>query len=424
MSDSNERAKRQRITKRVVDALEPGETVWDGEVTGFGVRRQRRDASFVLKYSFRGRQRFLTIARHGVFTVDTARTEARRLLGLIASGIDPAVIRDQVPSAQEALTVEDLCLAYLEKGPSYKPDKKQSSWYTDASNIKRHIVPLIGGVAASELSESRVVKFMADVVAGATECDERVGHRARAIVKGGKGVAARALAVLGAVYSFGMRTGAVAHNPTKEVKPPKGETPGRFLTKDEWARLGEAITAASSGGETPAFVDAILLLAMTGCRRSEVTGLQWSEVDLDRGLLRLQSSKAGPRAVPLGDHAIEILARRKKAAAKGAQFVFPSARGSGPIVGIQKFWSSLREKADLADVRLHDLRHSFASQAVNAGASLYLTGAILGHRQASTTQRYAHLQSGPVRELASSVGKGITEAMRSRRRRKGEPPEG
>src|SRR5690606_25927230 len=119
-----------------------------------------------------------------------------------------------------------------------------------------------------ELSESDVIKLVAEVISGATECDERVGHRARAIVRGGKGVAARALAVLSAAYSFGMRTGMVTHNPTAKVKAPKGESPGRFLTKEEWRRLGEAIDQTNGDAEPSAFIEAIMLLAMTGCRRS------------------------------------------------------------------------------------------------------------------------------------------------------------
>jgi integrase len=411
MGTSTAGSERQRITKRTVDALRPGDTVWDAEVTGFGVRRQRRDASFVLKYTIQRRQRFYTIGRHGVFTVETARNEARRLLGIVASGIDPAVSRD-VSMATDTVTVKYLCEEYLSKGPGYKPDKKPSSWYTDASNINRHIIPLLGQIPAADVTESQIIQLVADIVAGVTHLDERVGHRARAIVKGGKGAAARSLAVLSAAYSFGVRTGMVASNPTIKVKAPTGEAPGKYLTTEEWSRLGTSLLElrAEAVDSSLAFADAVLLLALTGCRRSEITQLQWSEVDLAAGLLRLKSAKAGPRAVPLGEQAIALLAERRTTSAEG-KWVFPSSRGTGPIVGIQKFWDQVRAKSRLDGARLHDLRHSFASQAVNSGASLYLTGAILGHRQASTTQRYAHLQSGPVRDLATKVGETILSAL-------------
>jgi integrase len=409
MSPEQSTKTRQKITKRLVDGLSAGQTVWDAELTGFGVRRQRRDASFVLKYSFRGRQRFYTIGRHGIITVEEARNDARRLLGLASSGIDPAIARDEQSPQSPALTVGELCASYLKEGPAYKPDKRESSWYTDRSNIHRHIAHLIGQVDANALNETDVVNFVANVTRGATHCDMKVGHRARAIVKGGRGVAARALAVLSAVYTFGVRKGVVHANPTKNVKPSKGKSPGRFLTTDEWCRLGEAMR--SYGGDVGAniFVDAINLLALTGCRRSEITRLRWSEVDLEAGLLRLEHSKTGPRAVPLGDQAIRLIADIKQTAS--SDWVFPSSRGRGPIVGIQKIWNEIRIRADLPTVRLHDLRHSFASQAINGGASLYLTGAILGHRQSSTTQRYAHLQSDPVRSLATITAESVAQML-------------
>jgi len=405
---------RRKITKRVVDTLLPGQTVWDGEITGFGVRRQRRDAVFVLKFSFAGRQRFYTIGRHGAFTAETARIEARRLLGLIASGMDPSV-RKQGTSPAPAISVARLCDIYLAEGPAHKPDKKASSWYTDASNINRHILPLLGDLQAEAVEESQVIDFVWRVVSGATRLDERVGPRRRVIVRGGKGVAGRTLAVLAAVYAFGIRRGFVTDNPAKTVRAPKGNAPGRFLSRDEWARLGDAMVAYKAGAGASAFIDAIHLLALTGCRRSEITRLRWSEVDLERKLLRLENSKAGPRTVPLGDDAVELIQGLSRA---GSPWVFPSTRGNGPIVGIQKVWNDLRREAGLPTARLHDLRHSFASQAVTSGASLYLTGAILGHRQSSTTERYAHLQSDPVRHIASNVSRGISGALGLHRPRK------
>ena len=125
--------------------------------------------------------------------------------------------------------------------------------------------------------------------------------------------------------------------------------------------------------------------------------------------MRLEHSKTGPRAVPLGDQAIRLIAELKHAAK--SDWVFPSSRGTGPIVGIQKVWNDIRTRADLPTVRLHDLRHSFASQAINGGASLYLTGAILGHRQSSTTQRYAHLQSAPVRSVATTAADNVAKML-------------
>lgn len=398
----------QRLTKRVVDALPPQTTIWDSELVGFGVRRQRRDAVFVLKYVFEQRQRFFTIGRHGALTVDQARAKAKQLAGQIASGTDPAALAAPTTAP---VTVEGLCRVYLAEGPSHKPDKRQSSWKTDACNIERQIIPLIGHRAAGGLTEKDIARFIADVVAGETRQDVRTGTRKRSIVRGGKGVAARSLAVLGAAYAFGLRQGLVSTNPVVGIKAPKGRSPGRFLTIEEWGRLGSAM-AERRGRGSAAFIDAIQLLALTGCRRSEITGLKWSEIDRERGLLRLDASKTGARVVPLGDGALELIDRLKDAAAD--EWVFPSSKGTGPIVGVQKVWNEIRIAAGLPTVRIHDLRHSFASQAVNSGASLYMTGAILGHRQSSTTQRYAHLQADPVRQVATGAASRISEAMRGK----------
>jgi hypothetical protein len=148
--------------------MRPGQTIWDKDLAGFGVRLQRRDPFFVLKYTFRGRQRFYTIGRHGVFTADQARTEARRVLGQVAGGIDPSAKTADESREAHPLTLAQLCARYLADGPSFKPDKKNSSWVTDRSNIERHIVPLLGHTPATSLSELDVVLFVAKVVRGET----------------------------------------------------------------------------------------------------------------------------------------------------------------------------------------------------------------------------------------------------------------
>lgn len=405
-NQTRQERQRQKITKRVVDAMASGTTIWDTDLTGFGVRRQVRDPSFILKYSFNGKQRFHTIGQHGPLTVDQARTEAKRLIGLIASGVDPKA----APAEKiEAITVKTLCERYLLEGPSFKPDKRASSWSTDQSNIIRHIIPLLGEHLAGEVRESHIIRFIAAVTRGETKADEKTGYRGRAIVDGGKGTAARSLAVLSAAYTYGIRAGLLSENPTKTVKPPKGEAPGRFLSPDEWTRLGQTLSNLEKAGRYKPFLDAIRLLALTGCRRSEITNLKWEEVDLQRGVLNLKTSKVGARSVPVSDQAIALLGEIPRS----NLFVFPSSRGTGPIIGIQKVWGEIRDIAELGQIRLHDLRHSFASQAVNAGASLYMTGALLGHRQSKTTQRYAHLQADPLRAVATEAARGIDLALKS-----------
>jgi integrase len=280
------------------------------------VRLQRRDASFVLKFAFNRRQRFYTIGRFGILTVDQARNEARRMLGLVASGVDPSQARMLDTVAEAPLTVGQLCDRYLSDGPSFKPDKKASSWSTDRSNIQRHVFPLLGTMHAASVTEADIASFVTRIVRGDTRADERTGPRGRAIVRGGKGTAARSLAVLGSAFNFGVRLGSVTTNPTKNVSAPKGNAPGRFLTDEEWGRLGQALTEAREGGINPEFLAAFQLIALTGCRKSEISNLTWGEVDLHNGFLRLRHSKVGPRAVPLGGDAVSLLAHLKRTASR------------------------------------------------------------------------------------------------------------
>jgi integrase len=156
---------------------------------------------------------------------------------------------------------------------------------------------------------------------------------------------------------------------------------------------------------------AIRLLMLTGARKSEVLNLRWREVDAERGLLRLADSKTGRKTIVLAAAAMEVIA----GCASDSEFVFPAIRGEGHVVGLQKAWERIRARApDLRGVRLHDLRHSFASFAVADGASLYLVGKVLGHKHARTTEVYAHLRDDPLRAVAERTAARIAEAFRGR----------
>ncbi len=159
-------------------------------------------------------------------------------------------------------------------------------------------------------------------------------------------------------------------------------------------------------------------MLLTGCRLGEVLTLQWPFVDFERGCLRLPDSKTGPKTVHLGPPALELLADLPRFT---GPFLFPAVRiarageaGPGHFVGIYDVWHRVRVRAGIPDVRLHDLRHNFASWAVMGGASLYLTGALLGHRQSSTTARYAHLAAEPQQLAAARVAGTIAGALRGK----------
>jgi integrase len=402
-----------KITKRVVDSTKPGGRdvlVWDAELPGFGLRvKPSGTKSYVLQYRNKeGRSRRLTIGRHGPVTAERARDKALRLLADIAEGADPA---DGKADARKASTVAELAARYLAEGRIDKPTKKTSSWEADASNLRRHIVPLLGDRLAVALTAADVARFQADVAAGRSAADVRTGPRGRAIVRGGEGTAARSLGTLAAMLEWAVHRGILPANPAKRVRPYKGRKKERFLTVAELGRLGDALAAAEAEGLNPGAVAAIRLLLTTGCRKSEILRLCWEHVDWERGCLRLPDSKTGAKVVPLGAAALEMLASVRERA-DGSPFVLPSNRGGGHLVGLQKVWVSIRSAAGLRDLRLHDCRHSYASIAVADGAALFTIGKVLGHKQARTTEIYAHLGDDPVRRVADATSRKIAAALK------------
>ena len=404
-----ERAARQ-ITKAVVDNLRPGQIAWDRDMKGFGIRCQRRYKIFVLKYRIGGRQRWYSIGKHGSpWTADKARKEAARLLGHIAAGHDPANARDE---AKHDLTMSELCDLYVTEGCTIK---KTSTLATDRGRIERHIKPLLGRRRVGDVRRADVERLLRDVAVGKTALDEKTGFRGRSIVKGGKGVASKTVALLGAIFTFAVERGLRPDNPARGVKKYKDRQFERFLSSAELSRLGEALAGAEQEGANPFAIAAIRLLALSGCRKSEVLTLRWEPdpagagyVDFERGCLHLMESKSGSKRVLLGAPALEILAKLPRI--EGSPYVFPGNSG-GHFVGLQRIWNQIRRRAGISDVRLHDLRHSYASVGVAGGDSLYLVGKILGHRQASTSQRYAHLSDDPLRAVADRTARQIASAM-------------
>jgi integrase len=430
-----------KLTKKVVDGTAPDPNgrdvfVWDAEVKGFGLKvTPTGSKTYVLQYRTQeGRSRRFTIGKHGSpWTCEEARTRAIELLRGLTTGSDPLDVKAETKGA---FTVERLAALYLEEGPADKPDKKASSWKTDAICIQRHILPLLGRKLAKTLTAAEIGRFQLDVAAGKTATDEKTGFRGRAIVKGGKSIARLSVAVLGAMLEFGVNRRLIPANPAKGVKLFKSEKKERFLTDREVFALADGLAAMEDEHAiNPVMAAAVRLLMLTGCRKNEILSLRWPWVDFDRACLRLPDSKTGAKVVPLGAPALSILADLERK----SQYVFPAAYGNGHVIGLQKAWASLRARAtalarqraaeagepldrapNLTDVRLHDLRHSFASFAVADGAALYIVGKVLGHKQSRTTEIYAHLHDDPLRAVAERTASKIADAMRiNEERRKG-----
>jgi integrase len=310
--------------------------------------------------------------------------------------------------------MSELCDLYLAEGCT---TKKPSTLVSDRGRIERHIKPCLGRRRIRQVCRGDVERLLRDVADGKTATDEKTGFRGRAIVTGGKGTATKAVALLGAIFSFAVARGLCPDNPAKGVKTFKTRNAERFLSADELSRLGEALSGAEKEGANPYAIAAIRLLALTGARKSEILTLHWhpntaasGHVDFDHSCLHLMDSKTGSKRVPLGAPALELLAQLPRI--ESNPFVFPGNAG-GHYVDLQRVWNQIRQRAGLDDVRLHDLRHSYASTAVASGDSLYLVGKVLGHKQASTTQRYAHLSDDALHDVADRTSRQIAGAMSS-----------
>ncbi len=397
-----------KIIQQTVKAARPGAAdwfLWDTEIKGFGLKvTPAGNRIYILQYRCDGRLRRYTIGKHGSpWTPQKARTEAARLRGLIAGRTDPAEAKAE---SRRDITVAELCDVYLAEGVA---TKKASTVAMDRSRIERHIKPLLGRKRVRAVTRADVERFMQDVAAGKTACDEKTGFRGRSIVKGGRGVAARTVGLLGAIFTFAVGRGFRGDSPARGVKRFQDGKNERFLSAAELARLGGALNAAEREGENSLAVAAIKLLALTGCRKAEILTLRWENVDFERACLRLPDSKTGQKVVPLGAPARELLAGLARM--EGNPHVITGAKAEGHFVGLQKVWNRVRDRAGLADVRLHDLRHSYAAVGAAGGDSLVVIGALLGHRDHGSTHRYAHLSDDPVQAAADRISSRIAAAM-------------
>ena len=241
-------------------------------------------------------------------------------------------------------------------------------------------------------------------------------------------MAHRARTISSAMYAWGIEQGYVKQNPFSAVRLAAPRAREKFLSRDEAGSFFDALSRAVEEGEVSTlFADVIRLLMLTGARKTEILGLRWSEIDWLRSALVLppERTKAGgrngERRVALSAPAVEILSKRLEAArevankAKGeiGEYVFPAYRGVGHAIGIRKVFLLVRARAGLPDLRIHDLRHSFASFAVADGASLFLISKLLGHASARTTERYAHLASDPLQGAVDQIARAIVPKDRA-----------
>jgi integrase len=382
-----------RLTKRSVEAAKASERdvfLWDDSLPGFGLRvLPSGKRGYFIQYRAKGRTRRFALGLHGVLTADQARRMAAERLSEVRRGADPSAERN---AARHAPTVSDLCERFFTDYAEGR--KKPRSIAMDRYLIAKHILPTMGRRRVADVDHADVGKL----------------HSA---MRETPIMANRVKALLSKLFALAERWGLRpdSSNPTRHVESYPERARERFLSDAELARLGEVLAAGErSGVESPDAIAALRLLALTGCRVSEIRTLRWDEVDAERGVLRLRDSKTGPKTVTLNTPALQIIAARQRK----TEWVFPAAIGDGPLPTLQHAWERIRRSAGMPDLRMHDLRHSFASVGACSGHSLLVIGALLGHAKVATTQRYAHLSNDPVRTASEAIGARIVAAFEAR----------
>ncbi|MDX3901617.1 MAG: site-specific integrase [Sphingobium sp.] len=309
------------------------------------------------------------------------------------------------------MTVAQLCDLYLIEGLL---TRKESSVRAARCHIENHIKPLLGRRKVAALERSDLEGMLRDIAAGKTARSEKRGFRRLARVRGGKGAASSALSVLSAALGFGVTRKLRPDNPATGIRKFPSKKIERFLSPAELTRLGEALSAASAlGVESPYAIAALRLLILTGCRKNEILTLKRAHIDAYHRCLRLPDSKTGSKVVHLGAPAMKVIGAIEEVA--GNPYLLPGKRDGTRLTDLQSSWERIRKTAGLEDVRIHDLRHSFASMGAASGDSLMVIGALLGHRSAKTTERYAHLADHPVKaaadRIADEIARHLDQAM-------------
>jgi hypothetical protein len=268
-----------KITKRAVEAAEAREkdyVIWDDELSGFGVRVfNSGKRSYVIQYRTKGRSRRYTIGLHGAWAPETARREAKVQLGQVARGDDPVEDRQL---DHKAITVKELCTRYLADlhaglilGKGGRP-KKSSTIITDTGRIERHIIPLLGTRRVRDLTRSDINKVLKDIMAGKTRVSVKTKKlRGKAIVRGGAGTATRTVGLLGGILTYAAEAGIVETNPAHGVRKPKDNVRKRRLSEAEYRILGRMLRDAAKNEKYATAVGIIRQIALTGCRRSELS---------------------------------------------------------------------------------------------------------------------------------------------------------
>jgi len=385
-----------KLTKKVVEETKPETArdlfLWDTDLAGFGCKISPKGKRvYVAQYRRNGRSRRLTLGQHGTLTIEQSRQQARVKLSRAALGEDPAA---EKIDARRGPTVSELAARYLAEHAEAK--KKPKSLHEDTRLLERIIKPKLGGKKVLEVVRSDI----SDLHHGLGETPTQAN---------------RVLALLRKMFNLAEQWGfrPDGTNPCRHVQQFKEKKRRRFLSADELTSLGAVLAKAEAEGSEPLIAIACFrLLIFTGARLAEILTLKWEFVKWELDMILLPDSKTEFKALPLSGPVREVLERLP--VVQGNAYVLPGRKKGKHIVGVQHVWQRIRKAADIGNVRLHDLRHSYASVGAAAGLGLPIIGALLGHTQASTTQRYAHLAGDPLKAAAELISGKIDQAMKQR----------
>jgi site-specific recombinase XerD len=371
----------QKLTDKIVKALltpaKGNKVYYDSEVKGFGCRVTAAGArAFVLNYRNRLRhEKRFTIGSFPDWKTVVAREEAKELKKQIDRGEDPLA---EVQAGRDAPTVADLCQRYAEE---HLPKKRPSSQVDDRSAISMYVLPALKHLKVAEVTFSDIDGLHRKIT------NTGKLHRAN-----------RVLSLLAKMFALSIRWGWRTDNPAKGVERNPEHKRTRYLSSEELVRLSEAL--ASYPDQNAANI--VRLLLLTGARRGEVLSAKWADFDLENGVW----TKPGATTKQKTEHRVPLSAPARQLLSELAvegKYVFPGRNG-GPSGKMQLHWAKISANADLHGVRIHDLRHTFASHLVIGGTSLPIIGALLGHSSPATTARYAHLSDDPLRQATERVG--------------------
>jgi integrase len=409
----------QKLTKRIVESIEPAagdRLIWDADLKGFGVRVTPAGVrAYVVQYRTAGRRsRRMTIGRHGVITVDEARAKARRILVAVAGGADP--MADRVAD-REAPTVNDLLDRHL--ADHVRPRCAASTLKLASNQFDRFARPVLGGLKVNSVSRPDIIKLHTSMVGTPRQANLLLANLSKAFAN---------------AELWGLRP--EGSNPCRKIEGYPENHRERFLSPAELGRLGAALREAETDGLpwpddgkpkskhlakpenrrtaiAPGPLAIIRTLLFTGARLTEICELQWQHVDFERGTLKLPGKKGGERrAHPVSAISLELLASIPRV--DGSPWVFP--RPADPSRRITKevlenAWQRVRERAQIEDVRIHDLRHTVGTMASHTGMNAFALRDLLRHASTAMTHRYVNFDHDPVRAGANAVASTINAAL-------------